>query len=821
MMKILLGCFKDREIILRSREVKVKRIQKFISYILILTMLCSLFQGKTMFVTFAEEIALNNILEQGSCGDNLTYTITKDKVLTILGNGALTDSNGWYQNQEIEKIVIENGVTSIREEAFRDLVNVKSVVMGDSVEIIEARAFMGLHHLADISFSKNLKEVGDMAFSWCYDLQDAVFPESLKKIGSNIFQDSGNIRKIVIQEGVTDIASGAFSGCKLLEEIILPSTLKHCGENIVKGTAFYNNKNNWENGVLYSGSILLDATTDCGSNLKVKEGTTLIADNAFYGNEIIETVSLPDGIKGIGKSAFYANKNIEAVSLPDSIEGIGERAFFDCQKIKSIILPPNLKKIEMWVFAGCYQLKDVTFPEGLEEIGFEAFGSCDMESIIIPESVTQIGKGAFARCDKLKEITFPKSLQYCGADVIKDTAFYDDQSNWENGILYCDGILLKTNDDCEANIKIKPGIRLIADYAFYPNEIIQNLDFGEDVAVICKESFFCKNLKSIILSPKLIKIGDYAFKNSTKLSEVTFLNKDTEIGVDAFYEGKNCIFYGLESSTAQQYTIGKNIQFKLLSEKETTVPPETTTPQETTSKTALYETTSTDESTSVITTTDKGASIVPTTPVETTALDAVKNHELKISITHLKEKNWHSVKVRWTKKAGIKSYILYRSKKKRLNYKRISTTTVTSYLDTKVKAGKKYYYKVIATDDSGRNFTSKPKAVKVKGVPKIPKIQLKITKQSWQIYWGILNDNSKGIDIYMKNDELKHKKYVLINRTTNIKKSRKKKGTTGIQSALSTLSKNRTYKFKARTYAVVKGKKVYSKWSKTIRYTRK
>lgn len=780
-MKILLECFKDREIILRLRAVKVKRIQKFISYILILTMLCSLFQEKTMFVTSAE----SNILEQGSCGDNLTYTITKDKVLTISGNGALTDSSRWLNNQEIEKIVIENGVTSIMQEGFRDLVNVKSVVMGDSVEIIEARAFMGLHHLADISFSKNLKEVGDMAFSWCYDLQDIVFPGSLKKIGSNIFQYSGNIRKIVMQEGVTDIAGEAFSGCELLEEIILPSTLTHCGENIVKDTAFYNNKNNWENGVLYSGSILLDATTDCGSNLKVKEGTTLIADNAFYANEIIETVSLPDGIKWIGKSAFCADKNIETINLPESIEWIGEKTFFDCQKIKSIILPPNLKKVEMWVFAGCYQLKDVTLSEGLEEIGFEAFSSCDMESIIIPESVTQIGKGAFARCDKLKEITFPKSLQYCGANVLKDTAFYDNPSNWENGILYCDGILLKTNNDCEENIKIKPGIRLIADYAFYPNETIQNLDFGEDVAVICRESFFCKNLKSLILSPKLIKIGDYAFKNSTKLSEVTFLNKDTEIGVDAFYEGKNCIFYGLDSSTAQQYTIGKNIQFKLLSEKETTVPPETTTPQ------------------------------------ETTVVAPVKKHELKISITHLKEKNWHSVKVRWVKKAGIKSYTLYRSKKKKANYKRISTTTATSCLDMKVKAGRKYYYKVIATDDSGRTFTSKPKAVKVKGVPKTPKIQLKISKQSWQIYWGTLNDNSKGIDIYMKNDDLKHKKYVLINRTTNIKKSRKKKGTTGIQSTLSTLSKNRTYKFKARTYAVVKGKKVYSKWSKTIRYTRK
>ena len=56
----------------------------------------------------------------------------------------------------------------------------------------------------------------------------------------------------------------------------------------------------------------------------------------------------------------------------------------------------------------------------------------------------------------------------------------------------------------------------------------------------------------------------------------------------------------------------------------------------------------------------------------------------------------------------------------------------------------------------------------------IPKIKVKKKRKTLNIYWGIIPDSSKGIEIYMK--EGKNKKYKKVNTTTNLKKNKNKKG---------------------------------------------
>ena len=54
----------------------------------------------------------------------------------------------------------------------------------------------------------------------------------------------------------------------------------------------------------------------------------------------------------------------------------------------------------------------------------------------------------------------------------------------------------------------------------------------------------------------------------------------------------------------------------------------------------------------------------------------------------------------------------------------------------------------------------------------IPKIKVKKKRKTLNIYWGIIPDSSKGIEIYMK--EGKNKKYKKVNTTTNLKKNKNK-----------------------------------------------
>lgn len=245
------------------------------------------------------------------------------------------------------------------------------------------------------------------------------------------------------------------------------------------------------------------------------------------------------------------------------------------------------------------------------------------------------------------------------------------------------------------------------------------------------------------------------------------------------------------------------------SANDTTVPIEETTPKEL--DTAIEIITAEPGVTKYSTTADSNQ----------TTMQGINDKSTKPAIKKIKEKNWHTVKITWKKISGIKKYILYRSKKKSGKYKKIATTSKRSVLDKKVKAGAKYYYKIKVTNSRKESFISKTKAIRVKGTPNKPKIKLSVNSSFWQIHWGIISDNSVGIEIYMKNGEGKFKKFTRINRTVNIKKSKKKKGVTGIQSSVDSLKKGLAYQFKARTYTKVKGKKVYSKWSKTIHYTRK
>ena len=79
--------------------------------------------------------------------DNLTWTLTADGTLTISGEGAMKDYNSddnpspVYNNSDVKKIVIEDGVTSIGNYAFHSCSSLTSITIPDSVTSIGNFAF--------------------------------------------------------------------------------------------------------------------------------------------------------------------------------------------------------------------------------------------------------------------------------------------------------------------------------------------------------------------------------------------------------------------------------------------------------------------------------------------------------------------------------------------------------------------------------------------------------------------------------------------------------------------------------------------------------
>ena len=93
-----------------------------------------------------------DIVDSGTCGDSVYWTLDSEGTLTIFGKGYMNAGIGWGDNREkIYNVIIENGVTNISEPAFLRCSNLKSITIPESVTSIGSSAFSGCSSLESIT----------------------------------------------------------------------------------------------------------------------------------------------------------------------------------------------------------------------------------------------------------------------------------------------------------------------------------------------------------------------------------------------------------------------------------------------------------------------------------------------------------------------------------------------------------------------------------------------------------------------------------------------------------------------------------------------
>lgn len=145
-----------------------------------------------------------------------------------------------------------------------------------------------------------------------------------------------------------------------------------------------------------------------------------IGDGAFFGQDAIREVTLPEGVMRIGVRAFKDCRGLNVVHLPTSVIEIGERAFSGCRSLKHINLGDDVTNIATRTFRDCRELAAIDLPGNLASIGEKAFADCSaLHAITVPRGVTNIAASAFADCSALGVVVFLGAEPTVGEDAFE------------------------------------------------------------------------------------------------------------------------------------------------------------------------------------------------------------------------------------------------------------------------------------------------------------------------------------------------------------------------------------------------------------------
>ena len=266
--------------------------------------------------------------------------------------------------------------------------------------------------------------IATQAFLDCSALRDVTLPSSLKRISMGAFSGCNSLTELIIPEGVVWLGEGIISGCSMLESISLPASLERIDDDHFAGGRCYSLKEirvapdskhfRVVDGVLFDydmETLLYHPQTIYDSVYYIPDTVRTIGVYAFSRCDTLGFVYIPDSVETIKAGAFDDCTNLRRVLMPDSVTEVQHYAFYGCSSLKEVRLSGRLTSLIQQCFSCCDSLESIIFPIGFRSIGAFVFSeSPNLKSVYIPASVTDIHHGAFDGCDQLTIYGQPYSI---------------------------------------------------------------------------------------------------------------------------------------------------------------------------------------------------------------------------------------------------------------------------------------------------------------------------------------------------------------------------------------------------------------------------
>ena len=458
-------------------------------------------------------------VQSGTIGD-LTWTFDENNCLTISGEGYMPDL-GFYAMEapwtdsnlceNIEKIVIEDGVKSIIPAAFISCSQLKTVTIADSVEYIGKYAFAGCQYLSEITLSNSMTRIDTELFAGCIALKEIVIPDSVTSIGEAAFASCYNLEEITIPDSVTTIEDEAFEFCYNLEEITIPDSVTSIGSRIFRaeegktiGTKLIRcNPDSaartyaTENGFDYE-----CITHTFNHDYSIEKEATCTTDGRMKG--VCDYCKF-DGFVTIPATGHTWSEDYTVTEEPSCTEAGSQSQYCTvCGAVNQDSAEPISAKGHSWSDTQTIDKEATPFEEGEKSIHCTA---CDERTDITAIPKTSKNSGTVG---KLTWTVYANgTLEIEGEGEIPDYSFKSDVTTAPWGTCY----------KYISNINIGDGITAIGDCAFY-GMYVTKITVGNGVAKIGENAFgWCRSLVDITLPDNVKEIDNRAF-NMAPVSEL-------------------------------------------------------------------------------------------------------------------------------------------------------------------------------------------------------------------------------------------------------------------------------------------------------------
>ena len=354
-------------------------------------------------------------------------------------------------------------------------------------------------------------------------------------IAAGAFRGQTMITDVVIPEGVTYIGREAFAGCSALVRVKIPTSVTQVGANLFEGTPY---DSTLTGELVYINSILYRCQSDAVT-VSIRQGTTVIAEEAFINRVNLAAIVVPDGVSYIGSNAFKNCSALSQIEIPKSVRDIVANAFdgtkwYEDRKHEMIYINDLLYRVPTEIIVQSEQptgslrdkdaaelaksgvatqiipYTDVIVQGETTTICTLAFANTPVQKVQLPSTLTTIHYGAFQNCTALKQITLPESMTF-----IEGGAFQ--------------------NCSVLSSILVPQNVTYLGASAFSGCTSLTSATLPQAITRISSGLFEnCSSLTTVQASSALTSIGSRAFAETSALSSFTFPQTLTAVGEESF-----------------------------------------------------------------------------------------------------------------------------------------------------------------------------------------------------------------------------------------------------------------------------------------------